>query len=175
MSLSREEATRRLNLLDAVSIYTDGGLIGPNPSPVGGTWAWVALDVAGDRLAMSSGVYRGHATNNMMEFWAALQALEAVPVGWSGTLYSDSEVMRGWLMRGWTLGSLPQSWAQRREWALGRAGEFRVVLVQGHPTREELHKGVGARNGRPVSRWNVLVDGECQRLAREFVQPLSWE
>lgn len=173
--LTREESIRRLNLLDAVSIYCDGGLIGSNPSTVGGTWAWIALDVAGERQAMSSGIYLGHATNNMMEVLATLQALEAVPAGWSGTIYTDSEIAAGRLTRGWPLNGCPPTWEERRKQALRRVGEFHVVLVAGHPTGEDLQKGVSARNGRPVSRWNVFVDAECQRLAREYLQPLSWD
>lgn len=190
-----QENLRRLNLLDAVSVYCDGGMIDdgkgvPSRSEIGGTWAWIALDVAGQRQAYSSGVLMAKegqlVTSNMMEWWATIMALEALPAGWQGTLYSDSQVTLGRLRSGWTLGGLPRHWIRRGGEALRRASNFRVVLLQGHPSGEELAKGVG-KTGRPVSQWNVWCDEECSRRAREHLsrpqlvpvvmdeQPLSWE
>src|SRR5438105_1254682 len=91
-----------------VALYCDGGLAGPrNPAPEGGTWAWCATGPDGARIAQASGVLDappgGAISNNVAEFVAAVLALEAVPAGWHGTLYSDSRVTLRRLFEGATL------------------------------------------------------------------------
>jgi hypothetical protein len=41
---------------------------------------------------------------------------------------------------------------------------LRVVLLDGHPTADQLAAGVGKR-GNPVSKWNAACDAECSRQA----------
>jgi ribonuclease HI len=161
-----------------VALYCDGGVIRVNPSPVGGTWAWIAVDAAGMRLGAASGVIPappgGTVSNNLSEFVAAVRALESVPPEWTGTLYTDSNVTRGRLMDGWALNGLPPEWIARGAAALQRhtrAGQrtFRAVLLQGHPTAADLAAGVGAKRGLPVSAYNVACDAECTKLARAYL------
>jgi hypothetical protein len=39
-----------------VSVYADGGVIGANPSPKGGTWAWCHVNDADHRVKSGSGL-----------------------------------------------------------------------------------------------------------------------
>lgn len=155
---------------DIVAVYCDGGVICRNPSPYGGTWAWIALDAAGEVVARDSGVIaEPGTTNNVSEFVAAVRALESLPNDWSGKLYSDSQVTLGRLAWQWSLNGLPLEWVARGANVLQRMGFFEPVLLQGHPTRAELEAGVGRRHGYPVSKWNVECDKECGRLAAEYL------
>lgn len=171
-------------MLDGViALYCDGGIIGPrNPSPHGGTWAWVAINSAGAPVAAASGILAappdGSVGNNLAELVAALEALTLMPDGWAGTLYSDSQNTLGRLGRlpgqavGWALNGVPadvRAWLQTQ---LARLGPFPGVLLQGHPTRADLAAGVGSKRGLPVSEWNVWCDEACQREARQYLQGL---
>ena len=151
------------------ALYCDGGVIERNPSLHGGTWCWIAVNEAGEEVVRDSGLLPGPCTNNLSEFVAAVRALETVPPGWEGKLYSDSQVTLGRLFRQWSLNGLPLIWIARGSNVLGQVGYVEPVLLQGHPTREELAAGVGKRHGFPVSNWNVKCDRECSRLAAEFM------
>jgi ribonuclease HI len=162
---------------EIVALYADGGCIARNPSPLGGTWAFCQVDAAGQRLGGWGGVLPappgGTISNNLTEFVAAVLALESVPVGWTGTLYTDSNVTRGRLVDGWALNGLPQEWIKRGAAALQRHTHhghltFRAVLLQGHPTAADLRAGVGAKRGLPVSVHNCWCDHECQRQAARY-------
>jgi ribonuclease HI len=167
-------------------VYCDGGVIAVNPSPHGGTWAWLALGEADGRWRQESGlvlpweppfgegkaVMAGPITNNQMELYAAVMALEAVPKGWAGILWTDSQVTLARLLGGCSFAGIHPSLKQRAL-DLRRGRKWTVKLVAGHPTRKELAAGTRERNGFPVSRWNVWCDEECQRLAREFLAGLG--
>lgn len=155
------------------AIYADGGVIGINPSAVGVTWAWVGVDAAGDVVAQDSGVVRCTPElpalgNNFAELLAVVEALEAAPSGWSGTVHSDSRNTLGRVFEGWKLKSGVPGWLSARL----RAAQARVdlarcrwVLLDGHPTAAQLAAGRGKR-GNPVSIHNVACDRQCQALAR---------
>ena len=38
-----------------IALYTDGGVIGQNPSPIGGTWAWCMVSEGGERTRHAYG------------------------------------------------------------------------------------------------------------------------
>lgn len=77
-----------------ISIYTDGASTG-NPGPGG----WAAIMREGRRTRELSGGFR-LTTNNRMELFAAIAALESLTVPAKVTLYSDSR----YLVEGITLG-----------------------------------------------------------------------
>ena len=154
-------------------VYCDGGLIGPNPSPKGGTWAYVWVDDHNVRILSRSGLVRpddlgvDRVTNNHTELFAAILALESVKAGqgWTGTLFTDSKVTRdrlSRLSRGMTVNDCPQ-WMVDRARVLCVDRQWSVVLMAGHPTRKELMAGRRKRNGLPTSEHNV----ECDRLCCE--------
>lgn len=162
--------TSRLEAPEIVALYCDGGVVGKNPSEVGGTWAWCGVDASGRRVIERGGFVPARpgrpVTNNHTEQIAITLALEAMPAGWTGTVYSDSNVALGRVFKGWATNNLPRNISERSAAALRRLGKVETVLLQGHPTKADLERGVGAKRGYPVSEHNVWCDEECGRQAR---------
>lgn len=158
------------------ALYCDGGVIGPNPSKLGGTWAW-CLVAGGEIVRFGSGIVAPDdvgveaVTNNHTELIAAIRALSAVHPGWRGVIHSDSLVtIRRMTGRHASFNGVPpaiesKAHAIRRRMTL--CGRVRFVLLGGHPTKEELRVGRN-RKGHPTSKWNCWADEECNRLAAEF-------
>lgn len=160
-------------LAQVIALYTDGGVIAKTPSAIGGTWAWCAVDEQGSRLLECGGVVpvtdtRPLITNNHMEQIAIVKALEAMPAGWSGTLYSDSQVALGRVFQGWRTANLPRNVTERSRAAVARLGQVKWTLLQGHPTKADLAVGMGKKRGLPVSVHNVWCDQECGRQAAAY-------
>lgn len=159
------------------ALYADGGVIGTNPSTLGGTWAYVLVDDDGQSLDEQSGIVTaagagvGAVTNNYTEFLALVLGMEALPEGWRGTIFSDSMISLGRLFRGWKMTGIPAPLVKRGGIALQRLDlvNVRHVLLDGHPTRAQLRAGVGKR-GNPVSVWNVRCDTLCSAQARTVVR-----
>lgn len=159
-----------------LDLFTDGGVIGINPSPIGGTWAWCLVDATGKRVCDYSGVITPEQaglpaiTNNLTELLAIVNGREALPYAWSGTICSDSWVSLQRVFLAAKLKNVPP-WLIDRLQKLQRDGWFsgcRWQLLDGHPTKAQLAAGVGKR-GAPVSIHNVFCDQECTRLARQVV------
>lgn len=166
----------------AVSVYCDGGCIGRNPSQHGGTWAFVVVDKFGNRIAESCGVKPKpsglpYVENNLMEYIAAVRALEWLPKGWTGTLYTDSNNTIGRLFQGWTTNGVPEEWVDRALVALRTVGPITPVLLKGHPTQEDLARGYARVPVRgtskhkqvPVSHHNVRCDELCNLQASYYM------
>lgn len=168
-----------ISIRPIVAIYADGGVIGKNPSPIGGTWAWCAVTSGEVRAIERGGVIvapEGRLiTNNHTEFIALTLALEAMPDGWSGLVCSDSQISLGRLFYGWKLKNLPANVHKRGIEARLRLGELKPVLLQGHPTKKDLERGIGAKRGYPVSIHNVWCDQECGRQAAAFMKSRNVE
>jgi ribonuclease HI len=161
---------------EVTTLYSDGGVVEINPSPIAGTWAWCATNVMGWRIIEDSGfilALDGPISNNQMEWVAAMQALEAMPDGWSGTLTTDSKNVLDrldYLKRHLGLPAsqvivprnLPWQWYRRMVTSLLRLGEVRFRHVKGHPTAADLKRGF-TDSGRPVSDQQVWCDAECNR------------
>lgn len=155
------------------AIYTDGGLIGVNPSSIGGTWAWVWIK-RGQVINQGEGVVTPEelgvstVTNNVTELLAAVKALQSVPPGWDGTLFTDSRVTLLRITTSYRFAGVPDFLKQATLF-LRRERNYMVQLIGGHPTRKELAEGRRARNGLPVSPWNVLCDETCTKLAKDYL------
>jgi ribonuclease HI len=160
-----------------VALYADGGVIDRNPSPLGGTWAWCLVDSLDVRLRTGSGVITPaearleDVTNNVTELLAVVRGLEALPDGWRGTVYTDSAVTIRRVFLHAPLRGVPTWLIERLRLQLQRLdlSQSRYVLLSGHPTRDELARGVG-RDGRPVSIHNVWCDRACQQAAQQWRQ-----
>jgi ribonuclease HI len=160
-------------------MFADGGVIGPNPSLIGGTWAWCHVDESGQRIAHASGIVRPFlkdaecqpipVTNNNTEMIALTRGLLSLPEGWSGTIYSDSRLALGWVFWGFKHEKVPVHLYQKAKSALGRLGSVEVVHLDGHPTVAQLQSGLGKRGNR-CSEHNVWCDAECGRRAVEGKQ-----
>lgn len=153
------------------SLYADGGVIGANPSPLGGTWAWCLVTDQGEHAQSASGVLLPRAgeliTNNVTELAAVVFGLEATPLYWQGTVYSDSWVTLQRVFCAGKLNNVP-GWLMDRLHAVQRSGKLRTVayqLLDGHPTKAQLEAGTGKR-GHPVSIHNVWCDQQCTAQAR---------
>lgn len=166
--------TLRARYATPVALYTDGGVIGQNPSAIGGTWAWCMVDAQGTLLRHASGwvnpveMNTEAVTNNHTELMALVLGLEALPETFAGTIYSDSWVSLQRVFLAAKLNNVPQ-WLIDRLQAIQRSGRLatlRFQLLDGHPTRAQLDAGIGKR-GNPVSKWNVWCDEQCSALARE--------
>lgn len=151
-------------------IYTDGGLVGRNPSSVGGSWAIVLTDinnsVALEFCGFIPATPERPITNNIIEQIAVTLALESMPDKWSGTLCSDSQNAIGRQFYKWAINGLPQNVIDRGHAALSRLGTIRPELVKGHPSKRELVAGKNSRGTR-VSIHNVRADELCTNVCHE--------
>ena len=132
----------------APSLYCDGGVIGPNPSKIGGTWAWCMVE--DNRLITSqSGIITPEVaevpviTNNLTEMMAALTALDYIfwrfPK-WNGVLHSDSNVTKQRLRGTAPLRGIP-NWMVGKILELRRNKNWSMILLGGHPSKKELADG----------------------------------
>lgn len=126
-----------------IQVYTDGSAIG-NPGPGG----WAALLFEGGRKREISGGFR-QTTNNRMELYAAIMALESLPVGVKVRLFSDSSYLVAGITQGWAEKWRSKGWRQTKSkptpnadlWArlLTAAGQRSVSWewVPGHTGHKE--------------------------------------
>lgn len=162
------------------ALYCDGGVIGKNPSEVGGTYAYRIL-TDGHVIKDGSGVMvpvqaeLPTITNNLTEMLALVRGLQALPFSWNGAVYSDSQITLGRAFQGWKWKNIP-TWLhheyQEQRRRLMNWTQIRWILLQGHPTRSELAAGVGSR-GYPVSEHNVWCDKECGARAAEYLKLMT--
>lgn len=186
-------------LSKAVAVYCDGGLLSRNPSEIGGTWAFCAVDDDGRKVGFKSGVVyaedlarnvrnnndiplaREIVSNNHTEHIAIVRAIEALPFGWSGTILSDSNVALTRVQSDYELVTLGKrrfpaaennlwpSISRRSKEAVARLGVVSFVLLQGHPTKADLERGIGAKRNLPVSIYQVWCDKRCEQEKRKYV------
>lgn len=161
------------------SLYTDGGLLGSNPSSRAITWAWCRVE-QGVRVDEEAGWIRAtelpvraetgfhEGTSNQAEFFAALRALESLADGEIVSVYCDSQVTIDRYNGRGGLNGIPPLWRVRMNQALRRHGGSSWHHVDGHPsaTRKgpdgmtDLQRG-HKLNGDPVSEHNVYCDMLC--------------
>lgn len=179
MYRAKFEAIRAENLKPRqplpLALYSDGGVIGRNPSPVGATWAWCHVGEHGGQVAGDFGIIRPEdvglpaVSNNVSEYMALLKGFEALPPGWCGNVYTDSFVtlcrFRGF-RRAKTNG-LPAELVARCRAVMSRMGRLNFTLLKGHPTREDLQRGRTSK-GEPVSVHNQWCDERCNEAAARF-------
>lgn len=164
------------NLNTIAAVYGDGGVVNKNPSPIGGTWAWCHVDLAGNRIASAAGVITPALagvpaiTNNLTELLAVIRGMLALPAGWHGSIYSDSMITLGRLFQQMSLKGIP-AWLAHDMGAAMRHVDMLAcspVQLDGHPTKKQLAAGIGKR-GNPVSAHNVFCDSECNRVKAELL------
>ena len=162
-----------MNHLLPSQIFVDGGIIGRNPSKIGGTFCWIWIGSDNQPIKSGWGIITPEdlgvpkITNNMTELIAAVRALTSVPPDWAGTLYTDSKVTRIRLTFGEKFKNIPQC-IRQKVLNLRRNRRWKVVQVAGHPTQEDLLAGFRVGTTLPVSIHNVSCDLKCQELAKEF-------
>lgn len=161
--------------LHPVFAYTDGGLLGSNPSSYGGTYAWCLVNQQGqmtiDHVMWITPGELGlpTITNNHTELLAVIDVLEVLPFGWRGTLYSDSQVtLQRFGNPRAALNNVPPPLIRRLRVVQQKHPHLKTVLLQGHPTSEELRAGIG-RSGRAVSKFNAWCDYLCTKEAERHL------
>lgn len=163
------------------TIFADGGIIGKNPSRVGGTWCYLWVSGQGRKLYTEHGIVspqdHGLQTvgNNLTELLAVLRAVQSVPPEWDGTVFTDSLITyhRFTSSPFTSFRGIPQD-LTREVFRLRGEHRFRMGHLKGHPTRKELQEG-RSRCGRMVSIFNVYCDKTCGRIGREHLTRLSAE
>lgn len=156
-------------------LYCDGGVIGSNPSSIGGTYAWLMVGEDGQTRGKANVLTveknGGPVTNNQTEMLAVLRGLEHCPSDWTGTIYSDSAVTLGRIFSGWKWNNIPE-WMhllfREQRQRLTNWEHIKHVQLDGHPTRAQLVSGVGKR-GNPVSEHNVWCDKACRWAGEEWL------
>lgn len=160
-----------------LKLYTDGGVISKNPSPYGGTWAWVLVRDDKEIIRKSGYIIQteryfpsGVVTNNQTELFAIIQGLHVLMDDDVVEICSDSNVSLGRVFRGSSFNNIP-TWMMGalsiQQMRLSRWNEFSYTLIGGHPQKASLKKGTNAK-GQPVSKWNVLCDQMCHDEADNY-------
>jgi ribonuclease HI len=133
-----------------LEIFTDGASTPHHPEKPGG-WAWAYKKADGSMMQSSGGKYM--TTNNQMEMWAVIDAMNHVPMDATDVVvYSDSqyvvkginEWISGWNRRGWKtadgkqVANIPlwNEMTKARNALQDRSVRVRVVWVKGHATSE---------------------------------------
>ena len=98
-------------------VYTDGSCLG---NPGAGGWAAVVIDRETGEVAEISGG-ASNTTNNRMELTAAISALNALKIGASIELFTDSQYLRNAFEKGWLRNWKLQLGAGARRRSLQRA------------------------------------------------------
>lgn len=163
-------------------LFCDGGVVGANPSLIGGTYAWRLVV---DDVPMAEGAHFISAadarvpavTNNLTEMLALIKGLESLPADWRGTVLSDSQITLGRAFLGWKWNNIPL-WAHHRfqvvRARLVHFDAFDHVLLAGHPTRAQLAAGIG-RHGYPVSVHNVWCDQACGKAGEDALEAMQYK
>lgn len=187
-----------------ISVYADGGVVGINPSRIGGTWAFRAVyetdlpryynasppfefeqfEIGGVDANCSVAIEQSGflasrpdklVTNNITEYVAAVKGLRAMPEGWSGKFYSDSQITIGRLFKGWKNKNLSDEMVEWGLAAVKRLGKVEAILLAGHPTKKDLAQGYKEKGSGlyPVSIHNVACDLMCASQAKKYVESVS--
>lgn len=173
-----------MNEYFAHELFTDGGLISDpnakvkNPSPIGGTIAWVRVEngVVVERdveIIVPSDIDMPAVSNNNTELLALITAIEKLPNDWRGRINSDSQVALGWVFKDWKQDNIPPVICRRLNKLFAERGLFlsrqKSRLLQGHPTKADLERGIGAKRNLPVSEFNVQCDLMCSQAATAYL------
>jgi ribonuclease HI len=160
-----------------LQLYTDGGVIYKNPSPIGGTWAWVLVDddrVIGQRANVITPplMKSDSVTNNQTELLSVIYGLQQIRHFEENLIiYSDSKVTLGRVFGKFPFNNIPE-WMtrllRREQTRLENFRKFKYVHLDGHPTKAQLEQGFGKR-GNPVSKYNVLCDQMCHDAGQQYL------
>lgn len=172
-----------MNTLSIIHLYADGGVIGKNPSPIGGTYAYRILDASEQHILVEhadvipANFTNPFITNNLTEMLAIIAALPHISPDADVHIFSDSQITLGRLFQGWKWKNIPL-WLHARYQAqrqrLPKFHSYQYTLLSGHPTQAHLATGIGKR-GYPVSIHNAWCDHACTQAAKSYtaLQPTN--
>lgn len=149
-------------------LYVDGGVVGRNPSPIGGVYAYRIIQAG--KVVSEAGYFIDceksgvpSYTNNVTEMMALVKGLQQLPVDWNGTVFSDSMITLGRAFLSWKWKGVPLWLRNSFETQAKRLINWEILghtLLAGHPTKSQLACGIG-RHDLPVSEHNVWCDNAC--------------
>ena len=165
-----------------MKLYTDGGVILKNPSTIGGTWAWILVDDMDEIVLDKASGYvtpkdlrTDVVTNNQTELLAVIEAFSSMDWDSVLELRSDSEITLGRVFKNYAFNNIPE-WMRLKliveKKRLENFSKFSYMLMDGHPTKEQVEKGTG-KKGHVTSKWNVWCDKECGRQAQLAISELG--
>lgn len=160
-----------------LKLYSDGGVVKKNPSPIGGTWAYVLVRDDQDIIGFNKGFISPQdmgvdefVTNNQTELLAMVEGLSHLKHDAIVEICSDSEITLGRMFRGYALKNIP-AWLVRvmkhEQERLIHFKKFTYTLMDGHPTAMEVQRGIG-KKGHITSKYNVLCDDMCNQVAQRY-------
>ena len=134
-----------------IDIYTDGSCLG-NPGP--GGWAAIVVTDGAERELTGGDA---QSTNQRMEVTAAIKGLEAVPLGGTVTVHSDSLYLINTMTKGWKRKANVDLWPELDALVRDRTVRWNKVPAHaGHAMNERADRlAVGAAYaaaGRPPAR-----------------------
>lgn len=158
-------------------LFTDGGVIGSNPSAIGGTVAFcMQFSGAGQlkyaRAFSAKQLKVDEVTNNQTELYAVILGLGYLFEEEIACIYSDSEITLGRLFKGYAMKNIPEFMVNKLSKERKRLinwHRFQSILLKGHPTWMELNNGI-SKTGRPVHSLNKWCDEQCSKKAHEYLQ-----
>lgn len=170
-------------------LFADGGVISKNPSPYGGTYAFVLIKKDGrggdEVLEEQSGIVAipegfDYVTNNLTEMVAVYYGLREFHDYYDFTasdeitVYSDSQMTLNRVFGGDAWNGIPGELREAVMWYAEKLqSRLKVshVLLAGHPNKKELEQGFKIKKSGscyPVSKWNVLCDTMCRNESIEY-------
>jgi hypothetical protein len=175
------------------TLYADGGLALANPSIIGGAFAWCGvgtldarprikgslpggLDHDSPRLIAGSNYMVKPAkmdcvTNNQVELWAVIRALESMPPNWSGRVCTDSQCTIGRVFHNQACRNVPEGMIARLRLVQAHVNlkKCEYVLLAGHPAKDDLEAGFHKKKGLPVSVHQDYCDRQCDREIERMI------
>lgn len=162
------------------NLFCDGGVITRNPSPYGGTYAWILVDNKGTRINHDNGFFspesigKEKVSNNASELYAVLQALEFVLKeypNYQGHIWTDSMITWRRLTKSFKFNGIPD-FMRLQCLQIRRNGLWIPKHLGGHPTLKDLAMGYDNR-GLPVSVHNVSCDNMCKKQSAKFLSRMN--
>jgi ribonuclease HI len=181
----------------SLTLYTDGGIAGANPSPVGGAYTFLLIENEGtvketvlhkechsvtpDNIRMpvvtSPNVEVAAIAYGLDECVEIISKSEYIPLKDRKVLVrTDCQVAMEWMRGTYNKRSIPGTILIQVDRVLRRLDLYHIKveyeLLAGHPNRQNLAEGFRMKGERkyPVSKHNVTVDLLCQRACQSLLE-----
>ena len=155
-----------------IDIFCNGTTIINNPSQYGGAWSYVTIEDGKVKTANDGIITTEQAgqpiTNNFIELYAALLAIESAPCYHQITLYTTSKVTMLRLKRKAAMNGIPQTIIDRLE-KQKITQRFKVELASDRKALREIAKTKN-NQGRTVSKWNLYCYDICKEQEQLWIK-----
>lgn len=144
-----------------VSIYTDGACSG-NPGP--GGWGAVLMYKGGTKELSG---YVENTTNNRMELYAAIEALQALREPCMIDLYTDSAYLCNGFSQGWVENWQRNGWKTSKKKAVENQDLWEKLIQLGEKHQVRYHKVKGHSDNPWNNRCDQLATGAIKAQANQ--------